>query len=158
MTRNFGSGLAAAGILSTVSVAFAQGCTLFVDQRDRAVARLAETGTVEARWEVREEQSKVTHTFVLVRSGERRVLWDVIRTDGYRSVNLEQAGGVGAGGCFLFRRGTMGVGPLWLTHDGRVVQTAARRSTSEQVTTTCAEYEGTPAAPLVARVVTRDAR
>jgi hypothetical protein len=138
-------------LLALGLLVFVGGCGLTGNKHERTIAQLAETGNLEARWDVREEARLMTHTLVLVRSGGNLVLWDVMRTDGYRSGNLEKAGGVDREGCFLYARGNQGIGPLRAGRDGSLLRDAARSSTSERTATDCSEYAGTPGAEVVQR-------
>ncbi len=127
----------------------AGGCT---SQREAAVGRLAETGAVVARWDLRDEFQKSTFTRVAVRNGDTITVWEILGKDGYRSVNLEQAGTIERTGCFSYERGFRNVGPVYLSEDGRRLQRdSARTSTAEKTPTDCSEYRDTPAWPLVPR-------
>lgn len=126
------------GLLSS-SLLVVAGCAAKGIEREKKF--LAEHGTLDAEWQIRDEANKKTHTYVLLRTGATHETYEIVATDGQRNVKREHAGGIDATGCYLTMHGPT---TPWILQKGLGGLEDAPVS-NEKIRTACLEYKDTGA-------------
>jgi hypothetical protein len=109
---------------------------------DRAKKLLTKHGSIAGEWEIHDDVSSRTLTYLVLRtdSGAHET-YELAVADGERVVTRELAGGIDGTGCFLTPYGL--TTPWMVRQEPKVLQGARKRG--DKTRTGCLEYQGTAA-------------
>ena len=102
---------------------------------------LANHGTIDAEWEIRDDEAEKTYTYVMLRA-ESAVYetYVITASDGQRNVTRDQVGGIDGTGCYLLENG---ITTKWVA---QLPQEALQETTKSgsKTRTKCLEYKDGP--------------
>lgn len=114
----------------------------FPDATEDMKKVLSEHGSIDAEWQIRDEENQKTYTYVLLRnkSGTHET-YEIIATDRQQTVQREQIGGIDANGCFLTAQALT---TRWIMERAPELVEEAPPG-GAKIQTACLEYQDTPA-------------
>ncbi len=116
---------------------FSIGACAF-DGTKKAKQTLSQYGTIEAEWQIRDEEEKKTYTYVMLHTkSDRYETYEIVATDGRRATEREHAGGIDADGCYLT---PYGMNTRWIAALPTGALEEATKS-GDETRTPCLEYE-----------------